>query len=45
MKDEPRYRLLFPEARTSNEDIGKTIFRPKGASPDPAGAEVRIEPE
>ena len=28
VKDEPRYRLLFPEARTSNQDIGKTVFTP-----------------
>ena len=45
VKDEPRYRLLFPEARTSNQDIGKTVFTPIGASSHPAGAEVRMEPE
>ena len=45
VKDEPRYRLLFPDARASHEDIGKTAFTPGGASLDPAGVEVRMEPE
>jgi hypothetical protein len=45
VKDEARYRLLFPAARTSNEDISKAVDTHKGASADPAGAEVRMEPE
>ncbi len=45
VKDEPRYRLLFPEAGTSHEDIGKTAGALNGARPDPAGAEVRMELE
>jgi hypothetical protein len=45
VKDEPRYRLLFPAARSSSKETGKTDFTPTGASPEPAAAEVRMESE
>jgi hypothetical protein len=44
-RDEPRYRLLFPEGAASNADIGNPVDTPRDAKPDPAGAKLRMEPE
>ncbi len=45
VKDEVHYRLLFPEARTGNQDIGNPVDTLKGASTGSGGMEVRMGPE
>ena len=46
VKDEARYRLLFPAGANAQPGHRQArSSRPDGASRDPAGAEVRMEPE